>query len=221
MVMHSFYAFIAEPIHGEQSKNISHETIYKVIYGLFKAKKLDSGSFFRRKKVNYRQKRYKRAKSMAEQNKKSIHSRPKEIKINLTLGHWEGDTIEGKKNSGFIATHVDRKTRYTIAGKMENKRAETFNIAVKNSFADYDDIKTITYDNGAEMSAYKELEEMLNCLIYFADPGKPGQRGLNENTNGLLRQYFKKNSDFKKINQKDVDEAVRKLNHRPRKCLGV
>ena len=103
---------------------------------------------------------------------------------------------------------------------MENKRAETFNIAVKNSFADYDDIKTITYDNGAEMSAYKELEEMLNCLIYFADPGKPGQRGLNENTNGLLRQYFKKNSDFKKINQKDVDEAVRKLNLSTEKMFG-
>ena len=128
--------------------------------------------------------------------------------------------MKEKKNSGFIATHVDRKTRYTIAGKMENKRAETFNIAVKNSFADYDDIKTITYDNGVEMSAYKELEEMLDCLIYFADPGKPGQRGLNENTNGLLRQYFKKGSDFKKINQKNVDEAVHKLNHRPRKCLG-
>ena len=103
---------------------------------------------------------------------------------------------------------------------MENKRAETFNIAVKNSFADYDDIKTITYDNGVEMSAYKELEEMLDCLIYFANPGKPGQRGLNENTNGLLRQYFKKGSDFKKINQKNVDEAIQYIKPSAEKMFG-
>ncbi len=70
------------------------------------------------------------------------------------------------------------------------------------------------------MSAFKELEEILSCDIYFADPGKPGQRGLNENTNGLLRQYFPKGSDFKNIHEKDVDEATQELNHRPRKCLG-
>ena len=128
--------------------------------------------------------------------------------------------MRAKKNSGFIATHVDRNTKYTIADKMEDKKAQTFNIVVKNSLEDYDPITTITYDNGTEMSKFEELENFLDCDIYFADPGKPGQRGLNENTNGLLRQYFKKASDFSKITQKDIDKAVHKLNHRPRKCLG-
>ena len=116
-------------------------------------------------------------------------------------------------------TFVDRKSRYTLAGKLPNKRAENFNRTARDTFAELDEIKSITYDNGTEMSGFDDLEQILDCPIFFADPGKPGQRGLNENTNGLLRQYFRKYSDFSKITQKDVDKALFELNNRPRKCL--
>jgi len=128
--------------------------------------------------------------------------------------------VEGKKNSGFITTLVDRKTKILVAAKMKNKLAKTFNKACQLAFSVIEKIKTITFDNGTEMSNFVELEELLECDIYFADPGRPGQRGLNENTNGLLRQYFPKGYDFTKIKQKDVDKAVSKINNRARKSLG-
>ena len=198
---------------------ISHECIYQMIYFLAQEEGYDFRSFLRHKKRNCRRKRVYRAKSHFNEKKKSIHSRPEEIESRESFGHWEGDLIEGKKASGVIMTFVDRKSRYTLAGKLPNKRAENFNRTARDTFAELDEIKSITYDNGTEMSGFDDLEQILDCPIFFADPGKPGQRGLNENTNGLLRQYFRKYSDFSKITQKDVDKALFELNNRPRKCL--
>ena len=88
------------------------------------------------------------------------------------------------------------------------------------SGTDNEKLKSITHDNGSEMNDFENLEQALNCDIYFTDPASPWQRGLNENTNGLMRQFFPKGSDFKKFTQKDVAKACRFLNHRPRKSLG-
>jgi IS30 family transposase len=197
---------------------ISYETIYAWIY----AQKELGINYLKYLRIN--KKRNKRAgsyKKRAENKaKKSIHGRPKEVNESIRIGDFEGDTIEGKKGSGFIATLVDRKSKILVAAKMENKLADTFNKACQYAFSVIDKIFTITFDNGSEMSNFEELEKIIECDIYFADPGCPGQRGLNENTNGLMRQFLPKGSDFKKIKQKYVDRVVFILNNRPRKSLG-
>lgn len=200
------------------SINVSHETIYKWIYS-----QLENGvnllQYLRiNKKNNRRGSKYR--KRASDGSKKSIHDRPVEVNEKLRIGDWEGDTIEGKKNSGFIATFVERKSMVVVAAKMSNKCANTFNKATAHAFSSIDDVFTITLDNGTEMSAYRDIEDFLDCDIYFADPGNPGQRGLNENTNGLLRQAFPKGEDFTKISQKHIDKMVYMMNNRPRKNLG-
>lgn len=200
-----------------KSLQVSTETIYKWVYS-----QMDYGinliQYLRiNNSVNKRKRRKNKQKSRLK--RKSIHDRPKIIKYRQRIGDFEGDLIEGKKGSGFIATFVDRKSAFTIAGKLDKNKAQCFNETVVKKFADIDTIHSITYDNGSEMALASNLEEALNCNIYIADPGNPGQRGLNENTNGLLRQYFPKGYDFSKITDKNVEKKVYLLNSRPRKNL--
>jgi len=129
--------------------------------------------------------------------------------------------VIGKQGTGAIVTHVERKSRYLTAAKLESKQA--LHLAHK-SIALYRKIKrslrsTLTLDNGREFSEFKALEKQTGINIYFADPYSSWQRGCNENTNGLLRQFFPKGYDFKKIRDIDVANAVRILNNRPRKVL--
>ena len=198
---------------------ISHESIYKLLYETARNEGIDLRAHFRRKKRNYRTRRSSRKKHIEALQKKSIHNRPPEIAADPCIGHWETDLIEGRRNTGFLATFVDKKSKYTLAGKLDRKTSEEFNTVTRDTFACLDEVGSLTHDNGSEMSDFATLEEILQCPIYFADPGKPQQRGLNENTNGLLRQYFKKSSDFSGVTQKEVDRALRELNDRPRKCL--
>ena len=120
-----------------------------------------------------------------------------------------------------MATHVERKSRYLIAAKLNNKRAETLTIQSTRAFRRIPKKmrQTLTVDNGKEFSGFKELEDKTGLTVYFADPYSAWQRGTNENTNGLLRQYFPKGSDFSKITENDIATVVKKINHRPRKCL--
>ena len=129
--------------------------------------------------------------------------------------------MEGHKGSGFIATHVERKSRYTVAVKVANKSADTVTRATLKSMKKLppEKIKTITYDNGKEFAGFKQLEQGLNMRSYFARPYHSWERGTNENTNGLLRQFFPKGMDFSAISQSEVDKASKLLNNRPRKCL--
>ena len=120
-----------------------------------------------------------------------------------------------------MATHVERKSRYLIAAKLLDKKAQSLTL---KSIKAYWRIpkrmrKTLTVDNGKEFARFKELEDKTGLTVYFADPYSAWQRGTNENTNGLLRQYLPKGTDFTKVTDKDLAFAVRKLNHRPRKCL--
>jgi len=153
---------------------------------------------------------------------KSIAERPVEANLRLAMGHWESDTVVGSGNSGCIATHVDRKSRYLISAKIPNRSTQAYMDATIQVFAGIqkDLRKTFTTDHGKEFAGHRMLTEALGADIYFADPGKPGQRGTNENTNGLLRQFFPKRTSFQNVTQAEVDRACILLNTRPRKCLG-
>jgi IS30 family transposase len=139
----------------------------------------------------------------------------------LRFGDWEGDSLEGKKGSGSVATHVERVSRYLIACKLADKTAATMTTNSIKAFSRIAKImrKTLTVDNGKEFAQFKRLEQKTGLSVYFADPYSAWQRGTNENTNGLLRQYVPKGSDLRKVTRGVLAQAVRKLNHRPRKCL--
>jgi len=201
------------------SMRISHECIYRWVY-------LDAtveGNLYsnlrRGHKKRRRQKRYGKGRRFVD--RKCITQRPEIVDRRERYGDWEGDTIEGKKKSGFIATILERKSRFLIATKLEDKKAETLTAASTNAFRYIPRKvrKTLTVDNGSEFAQFKKYEKKTGLDIFFAKPYSPWQRGANENTNGLLRQYFPKGSNFKKIPEEDVQEAVRRLNNRPRKCL--
>ena len=152
----------------------------------------------------------------------SIHERPIAAKIRSEAGHWESDTVHGKHNTGDFATHVERKTGLLIACKLENLKNRSFNHATAKAFEPLDARfkKSFTVDRGPEFMAHKHLHELTGMPVYFCDAGCPGQRGLNENTNGLLRQFFPKGQSFKNVTQATLDEAVVLINNRPRKRLG-
>jgi transposase, IS30 family len=133
------------------------------------------------------------------------------------IGNWEGDTIVGKERKLRIITHLEISTGYLVA-KLSDATADSVYTHAKKVFSKLP-CSTITYDNGSEFALHKMIEKATNAKVYFADPGKPNQRGANENVNGLLRQYFPKGSSFATITDSDVQKAVRKINSRPRKRL--
>jgi transposase, IS30 family len=133
------------------------------------------------------------------------------------IGHWEGDTVLGAERKIRIVTYVDKVSGYLIAAKTTGG-ADSIHIEAKRQFKDLP-CKSITYDNGSEFALHQLIERDTGAIVFFADPGKPHQRGANENCNGLLRQYFPKGSPFAKITNSDVQKAVQRLNNRPRKRL--
>jgi len=151
----------------------------------------------------------------------NISERPEAADNRKRFGDWEGDTLEGAKGSGGIASHVERKSRYLVAAKLSDKSAETMTTASAMAFRRVPKLmrKTLTVDNGKEFAHFKQLEKKTSFSIYFADPYSAWQRGSNENTNGLIRQYFPKGTNFKDTINKDIALVVKKLNHRPRKSL--
>lgn len=155
-------------------------------------------------------------------DKKMIEERPQEADDRSEIGHYESDTIVGKDHKGAIMTYVCRKTRYLIAELMPDRKAKTFNAATLENFKYIPEkyIKTFTSDNGKEFSGFKELEKELGIKTYFANPYHSWERGTNENTNGLLRRFFPKGTEFLKLTKEEINKAVQKINNRPRKCLG-
>ncbi len=151
-----------------------------------------------------------------------ITVRPAHVMKRQRYGHWEGDTVVGKGHSGCIATFVERKSGYLMAVKLQRGTAENFELAARISFADIPETyrKTLTLDNGTEMSNYEEIERQTGLQLYFANPYHSWERGTNENTNGLLRFYFPKQLSFAQLTQEQLDAAVMQINTRPRKRLG-
>jgi IS30 family transposase len=196
-------------------RSVSHQTIYAWI-------KQDKDrehweSFLRR-----RGKRPYRRKNTGPPDAARIRNRPAEIEQRRRLGDFEGDTVLGPPGTGGLATLVDRKSRYTIMEKIRSKDANHVHEKVKRRLKEIDEEQclSITFDNGTEFARCHRLEQHLGMELYFADPGCPYQRGTNENTNGLIRQYFPKGTDFRNVSHCQVREAENKLNDRPRACLG-
>ena len=144
---------------------------------------------------------------------------PEEIAQRAVIGHFEGDSVLGKPGTGGILTFVDRASRYLFAAKIDSKAAEPTRKAIVKLLKDVK-VRSITLDNGCEFAQFRQIEEKLDTLVYFAEPHKPWQRGTNENTNGLLRFFFPKGCDFRAVSQEALDSVVDLINSRPRKCLG-
>ena len=152
----------------------------------------------------------------------NISQRPENVKLRLEVGHWEGDLMIGVGQKSAIGTIVERKTRFTFIVKIENRKSKT----VTQQFAKIMNTmpkfirKTMTYDNGMEMANHQWLTQNTGMDIYFANPYSSWERGTNENTNGLIRRFFPKGTDFNKISIEQLKQAETALNNRPRKVLG-
>jgi transposase, IS30 family len=201
--------------------SISHETIYQRVLE-DKHSGGDLYSHLRCKKK--RKKRYGSARSMRGSipNRIDIDKRPAIVESRKRIGDWEGDTIIGSHTKGaVIASMVERKSRYTVLAKSKNKTTTSVIQSINQRMLPLSDlVHTITLDNGREFSLHEIMAAMLSAKVYFAKPYHSWERGLNENTNGLVRQYFPKKIPFDSMSNYDLQRVAKKLNDRPRKCLG-
>jgi len=203
----------------KQSICISHEAIYQYIYSYPGQKlKLYEHLMYARPK---RQQKYTRRHRYKVADEFLLKNRPETINDRSEFGHYEGDLTFFKGNSsGNISVLVERKSKKAFLIRNDNK---TTDLVIPNIISKIKStgstVKSITFDNGSEFSRFKDLEKATNSQVYFADPRSPWQRGLNENTNGLLRRYFPKGCNFHTIDDSVIANVVEKLNSRPRKCL--
>ena len=206
--------------------HLSHETIYQWVAVNRDYVQGDLHTYLRQAHRKRRRRRGTRDRRGQIVGRVGIECRPKIVDERSRLGDWESDTVMGKGRSGCLATHVDRKSRYTILARLADRKAGTFNRHSIRAFRRHQrqvsvlPLHTLTADNGKEFAGFKKLEEALELDIYFADPYHACQRATNENTNGLVRQFFPKKTDFGWITYKEVLRVEDLLNHRPRKCLG-
>jgi IS30 family transposase len=202
--------------------SISHEAIYRHIYTRPQAslnKKLIK--LLVRKKTRRRPPKKRRGTGSKIINQVSIDNRPKHIELREEIGHWEGDLIIGKNHKSAIGTIVERKSRYTIIVKLESKKADEVAKMFSEKLNQLQKIfrKSMTYDNGIEMARHEKITQNTGMKIYFAHPYSSWERGTNENTNGLIRRYFPKGTDFNQIDEKTLMIIQQKLNNRPRKII--
>lgn len=203
----------------------STSTIYRMIHAgkIGKVEKIRMCHLRRKGK-------YKKPKSMQgrfDDNGQTIRKRPKKVYKREEVGHWEGDTVDSgflgntPKSQSCVITVVERKTRYCIAILVEDKKAKTINEAIIKALKELPKglVKTITFDRGKEFSGFREIEKELNCTAYFCDPYCAWQKGTNENTNGLLREFYPKGTDFSQVDKTEFKDVIKLLNNRPRKCI--
>lgn len=151
----------------------------------------------------------------------SIEQRPAIVETRERLGDWEADTVLGKQGTGALVTLAERKSRLYLVRRVDSKRSGVVKDAIIDMLRPYKAaVHTITFDNGGEFAEHRAIAEQLGATAYFAHPYSSWERGLNENCNGLLRQYIRKGTDLTTVSDKAVAQAVAKLNSRPRKCLG-
>lgn len=212
-----------EQIAGRLRKDLEvvlcHETIYQFIYEEMPEWK----KYLRQKKGKYRRRHgtKEREKAREEDKKKRIGMRPGIVDNRERIGDWEGDTIVGGERTTGIITHAERRSGYLLGDLFKRKNSELIREKIVKRFEKITEDKkyTITYDNGTEFSEHELIERETEMDVYFANPYHSWERGTNENTNGLLRQFFPKKSLFATLTQKAVDNAVALINHRPRKRL--
>lgn len=202
---------------------VSHQTIYTAIYAMPRGTlRRELTMLLRQHRAEQRPRQRSAEKRGKMKDLLSIHLRPPEANERLLPGHWEGDLLIGSRNRSAVGTLVDRRTLFVMLAKMENSTAQAALEGFSAAFGPLpEDLrKTLTYDQGKEMALHAQLAERTGLTIYFADPRSPWQRGINENTNGLLRQYLPKNADLSVHSQRDLDQIAWQLNTRPRKSLG-
>lgn len=206
----------------DMTMRASYETIYTYLYCL------PRGSLKKELLKCLRQERKFRHNRKAVHAKRSsiidaisISERPQEALGRIIPGHWEGDLIVGKNNLSAMGTLVERVTRYLLLVPLKNKDAYSVRIAFAKAIKNIPKHlkKTLTYDRGTEMSQHKLFTQNTKVQVYFCDPHSPWQRGTNENTNGLIRQYFPKGTNFNVISKQEIKRVQDQLNDRPRKVL--
>ena len=201
---------------------ISATSIYKYIYDDRK-KGGELYKYLPRQHPKQRKRVKQNTDNEAITDKINISQRPEIVAQRSRIGDVEGDTIIGKQHKQAIVTLVERKTGFLLMKKVETKKAEIVRNAIvdliKNNTINMP-ILTITFDNGTEFAQHKQMSEDLNAAIYFANPYHSWERGTNENTNGLVRRFFPKGTDFDTISEEQISEAQQKINNRPRKRLG-
>ena len=226
-VIHKIERFLRERLSPEQISgflkpkglSISHESIYQHIL----RDKKSGGDLYkflrcqRKRKKRYGTSRFDKRGQI--QNRVSIDKRPQIVDKKIRIGDCEGDLMIGRHHKGALVTLVDRCSKKTRIVKIESKRSEAVFHAISKALK-AEIVRTMTLDNGKEFSCHEKISENTGCKVYFAHPYSSYERGLNENTNGLIRQYFPKKTDFRKITQKDVKRVEVLLNNRPRKSLG-
>jgi IS30 family transposase len=209
---------------GDESRHVSHETIYRTLFiqarGALKKELLEH---LRRTRPMRRSRHYTQKTEIHGRiiDAISISERPASAEDRAVPGHWEGDLLIGSHNSQ-IATLVERQTRYVMLVKVPTKDTQTVvNALVKNARKLPQELyKSLTWDRGTEMHGHKQFTLATDIKVYFCDPKSPWQRGTNENTNGLLRQYLPKGIDVSTYSQAKLNGVARQLNERPRKTLG-
>jgi IS30 family transposase len=203
----------------EEGISLSHERIYQHIW----ADKQNGGALYlhlRRQGKKYEKRRNGRSARGQIKDRVGIEERPSVVDLRTRVGDWEIDTVIGKGHKGALVTIVERKTQHLVSKRVMDKSAESVTQATIELLKPYiDRVHTITADNGKEFANHKEIAEKLKTKVYFARPYHSWERGLNENSNGLLRQYFPKSTDFTMITDNDVENAVNAINTRPRKTL--
>ena len=153
-------------------------------------------------------------------NRVGIEARPNIVELKLRVGDWEGDTIIGANQKQAIISVVDRKTRFTLLKKIKRKLAALVAAAIVAQLRSVNaEFHTLTLDNGMEFAGHQEINRLLGGATYFAHPYRSWERGLNENTNGLVRQYIPKKRRLEDVSDDEVQRIADDLNHRPRKCL--
>ena len=211
----------------DEDMHISHEAIYQYIYVLPRGSLKQTLITALRQERRYRRKKGGRKGTAYETRGKiadmlSIEERPKEVADRTVPGHWEGDLIMGKHKRTALGTLVERTTRYTLLVPLGKDKDA---VSVRKAYArelqsvPKELAKTLTYDQGKEMSEHKTFTIDTGMQVYFAHPASPWERGTNENTNGLIRQYFPKGTEFDKVSSREIKRVQRQLNDRPRAVL--
>ena len=204
--------------HGKTK--LHHETIYRMLL----QDKCDGGTLYKHLRHLHKshRKRYGSYECRGRiKNAVSIEQRPELVNTRSRIGDWEGDTVIGKNKKSAIYTLVERKSLYTIIVKLNGKNAtELADKTIKALEPISNKIHTITYDNGLEFAEHERMAKALDADIYFAHPYSSWERGINENTNGLIRQYFPKGTDFNKVTDSQIEFVMKRLNTRPRKTRG-
>lgn len=213
-----------DQITGQRQREGRSSVVPATIYQYLYTERPDLTKYLRYQRSRYRRRHgTKTRERQRELAKKTwITDRPEYINNRSEIGHWEGDTIRGKGTSGSISTYVERVSGYALASKLANRTAHQMHEKTVRQFRNIPKHKrlSITNDNGVEFGDWEFTERTLAMKHYFALPYHSWERGTNENWNGLLRQFFPKGTSFATVTQRDMDRALKNLNHRPRKRLG-